>query len=161
MQIYMQTKHSYTSKSLLGWRCTPLMSALRRQRQVDLWIGGQPGLQSEFQDSQGYTEKPCLKEKRREGRGREGRGGEGREGRGGEGRGGEGEIKTNILGAEEVAPWLRALAVWSIPKHPHGSPQPFITPVPGEAKAAFWLASSGTACTRSTGIHWSKITICI
>lgn len=81
------------------------------------------------------------------------RGGEGREGRGGEGRGGEGEIKTNILGAEEVAPWLRALAVWSIPKHPHGSPQPFITPVPGEAKAAFWLASSGTACTRSTGIH--------
>jgi hypothetical protein len=22
--------------------------------------GGQPGLQSEFQDSQGYTEKPCL-----------------------------------------------------------------------------------------------------
>jgi hypothetical protein len=25
---------------------------------------GQPGLQSEFQDSQGYTEKPCLKEKK-------------------------------------------------------------------------------------------------
>jgi hypothetical protein len=23
-------------------------------------MGGQPGLQSEFQDSQGYTEKPCL-----------------------------------------------------------------------------------------------------
>jgi hypothetical protein len=23
-------------------------------------IRGQPGLQSEFQDSQGYTEKPCL-----------------------------------------------------------------------------------------------------
>jgi hypothetical protein len=23
--------------------------------------GGQPCLQSEFQDSQGYTEKPCLK----------------------------------------------------------------------------------------------------
>jgi hypothetical protein len=22
--------------------------------------GGQPGLQSEFQDSQGYTEKPCV-----------------------------------------------------------------------------------------------------
>jgi hypothetical protein len=34
--------------------------ALRRQRQVDLWVRGQPGLQSEFQDSQGYTEKPCL-----------------------------------------------------------------------------------------------------
>jgi hypothetical protein len=25
------------------------------------WVRGQPGLQSEFQDSQGYTEKPCLK----------------------------------------------------------------------------------------------------
>jgi hypothetical protein len=25
---------------------------------------GQPGLQSEFQDSQGYTEKPCLKKKK-------------------------------------------------------------------------------------------------
>ena len=25
------------------------------------WVQGQPGLQSEFQDSQGYTEKPCLK----------------------------------------------------------------------------------------------------
>jgi hypothetical protein len=23
-------------------------------------VEGQPGLQSEFQDSQGYTEKPCL-----------------------------------------------------------------------------------------------------
>ena len=38
----------------------PLIPALRRQRQADFWIGGQPGLQSEFQDSQGYTEKPCL-----------------------------------------------------------------------------------------------------
>jgi hypothetical protein len=27
---------------------------------VDFWVRGQPGLQSEFQDSQGYTEKPCL-----------------------------------------------------------------------------------------------------
>jgi hypothetical protein len=34
--------------------------ALGRQRQVDFWVRGQPGLQSEFQDSQGYTEKPCL-----------------------------------------------------------------------------------------------------
>jgi hypothetical protein len=38
----------------------PLIPALRRQRQVDFWVRGQPGLQSEFQDSQGYTEKPCL-----------------------------------------------------------------------------------------------------
>jgi hypothetical protein len=38
----------------------PLIPALGRQRQVDFWVQGQPGLQSEFQDSQGYTEKPCL-----------------------------------------------------------------------------------------------------
>jgi hypothetical protein len=32
-----------------------------KQRQADFWVQGQPGLQSEFQDSQDYTEKPCLK----------------------------------------------------------------------------------------------------
>jgi hypothetical protein len=39
-------------------RCTPLIPALGRQRQVDFWVRGQPGLQSEFQDSQGqgYTD---------------------------------------------------------------------------------------------------------
>jgi hypothetical protein len=26
-----------------------------------LWVQGQPDLQSQYQDSQGYTEKPCLK----------------------------------------------------------------------------------------------------
>jgi hypothetical protein len=41
----------------------PLIPALGRQRQVDFWVRGQPGLQSEFQDSQGYTEKPCLENK--------------------------------------------------------------------------------------------------
>jgi hypothetical protein len=46
-----------------GWVCwrTPLIPVLGRQRQADFWVWGQPGLQSEFQDSQGYTEKPCLK----------------------------------------------------------------------------------------------------
>jgi hypothetical protein len=38
----------------------PLIPALGRQRQANFWVRGQPGLQSEFQDSQGYTEKPCL-----------------------------------------------------------------------------------------------------
>jgi hypothetical protein len=38
----------------------PLIPALRRQRQADFWVPPQPGLQSEFQDSQSYTEKPCL-----------------------------------------------------------------------------------------------------
>jgi hypothetical protein len=32
----------------------------RRQRQENFWVRGQPGIQSEFQDSQGYTEKPYL-----------------------------------------------------------------------------------------------------
>jgi hypothetical protein len=43
------------------WWCTPLIPALGRQRQADFWVQGQPGLQSEFQDSQDYTRKPCLK----------------------------------------------------------------------------------------------------
>jgi hypothetical protein len=38
----------------------PLISALGRQRQANLLVLGQLGLQSEFQDSQGYTEKPCF-----------------------------------------------------------------------------------------------------
>jgi hypothetical protein len=42
------------------WWCTPLIPALGRQRQADFWVRCQPGLQSEFQDSQDYTEKPCL-----------------------------------------------------------------------------------------------------
>jgi hypothetical protein len=43
------------------WWRTPLIPALGKQRQADFWVRGQPGLQSECQDSQGYTEKPCLK----------------------------------------------------------------------------------------------------
>jgi hypothetical protein len=33
------------------------------QRQADFWVRDQSGLQSEFQDSQGHTKKPCLKKK--------------------------------------------------------------------------------------------------
>jgi hypothetical protein len=39
----------------------PLIPALGRQRQAYFWVRGKTSLQSEFQDSQGYTEKPCLK----------------------------------------------------------------------------------------------------
>jgi hypothetical protein len=39
----------------------PLIPALSRQRQADFCVRGQLGLQSEFRDSQGYTEKLCLK----------------------------------------------------------------------------------------------------
>ena len=31
---------------------------------MDFWVRGQPGLQGEFQDSQGYTEKPCLEKQK-------------------------------------------------------------------------------------------------
>jgi hypothetical protein len=47
-----------------AWWRTPLIPALGRQRQADFWVRGQPGLQSELQDSQGYTEKPCLEKKK-------------------------------------------------------------------------------------------------
>jgi hypothetical protein len=45
------------------WWRMPLIPALGRQRQADLQVRGQPGLQSEFRDSQGNTEKPCLKKR--------------------------------------------------------------------------------------------------
>ncbi|KAL6084455.1 hypothetical protein STEG23_011241, partial [Scotinomys teguina] len=40
-------------------------STREAEGQLDLQVGvqGQPGLQSEFQDSQGYTGKPCLENK--------------------------------------------------------------------------------------------------
>jgi hypothetical protein len=43
-----------------------LIPTLGRQRQADFWVRGQPGLQSEFQDSQGYTEKPRLEKPKKE-----------------------------------------------------------------------------------------------
>jgi hypothetical protein len=58
-----QTQASPTPQNTLrswAWWCTPLIPALGRQRQEDFWVRGQPGLQSEFQDSQGYTENLCL-----------------------------------------------------------------------------------------------------
>jgi hypothetical protein len=36
------------------WWRMPLIPVLGRQRQADFWVWGQPGLQSEFQDSQDY-----------------------------------------------------------------------------------------------------------
>jgi hypothetical protein len=51
------------------WWCTPLMPALGRQRQADFWVGDQPGLESEFQDSQGsglHRETLSWKKKERE-----------------------------------------------------------------------------------------------
>jgi hypothetical protein len=36
----------------------------QRQKQADFFVWGQPGLQSDFQDSQGYTKKPCLEKQK-------------------------------------------------------------------------------------------------
>ena len=57
-----------SSRSDEGWGGIPLMPAFERQKQMNLWVQGQPGLQTEFQDSQGYTEKPCLVRKKDSGR---------------------------------------------------------------------------------------------
>jgi hypothetical protein len=48
-----------------AWWRMPLIPALGRQRQADFWVPGQPGLQSEFQGSQDYTEKPWLKKQKK------------------------------------------------------------------------------------------------
>jgi hypothetical protein len=42
-----------------------LIPALGRQRQADFWIQGHTSLQSKFQDSQDYTEKPCLEKQKK------------------------------------------------------------------------------------------------
>jgi hypothetical protein len=42
------------------WWRMPLISTLGRQRQVDFWVRGQPGLQSEFQDSQSYIQRNLV-----------------------------------------------------------------------------------------------------
>jgi hypothetical protein len=59
---WWKNNYKKLSSSRAWWR-TPLIPALGRQRQVDFWVRGQPGLQSELQDSQGYTKKPSRKNK--------------------------------------------------------------------------------------------------
>jgi hypothetical protein len=54
------TGHLKMFKLDQAWWRTPLKPALGRQKQADFLVRGQPRLQSEFQDSQGYTEKPYL-----------------------------------------------------------------------------------------------------
>jgi hypothetical protein len=52
-------------KSWSRWH-TLFIPALGRQRQADFWVRDQPGLQSEFQDSQGYTEKLYLEKTKKQ-----------------------------------------------------------------------------------------------
>jgi hypothetical protein len=73
LNTYLSCKNIYESSDVscpivfkidvLGraWWHTPLIPALGRQSQAGFWVLGQPRLQSEFQDSRVYTEKPCLK----------------------------------------------------------------------------------------------------
>ena len=44
-------------------------SSLEAEAGWFLWVPGQPGLQGEFQDSQGYTEKPYLKQTNKQNQG--------------------------------------------------------------------------------------------
>lgn len=48
-----------------AWWHTSLIPVPGRQRRKNLWDHGQPGLQSESQDSLGYTDKPCFNYKRK------------------------------------------------------------------------------------------------
>jgi hypothetical protein len=59
MKWMLKNKLNKGRQAGLWWRL-PLIPELGRQKQADFWVRDQPGLQSEFQDSQGYTEKPCL-----------------------------------------------------------------------------------------------------
>jgi hypothetical protein len=45
----------------MQWWHTPLISN-SGGRGMLIWVQGQPALQLEFQDSQGHTGKPCLKQ---------------------------------------------------------------------------------------------------
>jgi hypothetical protein len=65
LDIFMVTFYNNPHGGAGRWWHTPLIPALGRQKQADFWVQGQPGLQSEFQDSQGYTEKPVSKNKKR------------------------------------------------------------------------------------------------
>jgi hypothetical protein len=45
---------------------TIIMSQVVAEVDESLWVQGQPGLQSEFQDSQDYTEKLCLEKTKKQ-----------------------------------------------------------------------------------------------
>jgi hypothetical protein len=61
---WIKDLHIKQDKLSWAWWNTPLIPALVRQRQADFSVPGHPGLQSEFQDSQGNTEKTCLKKQK-------------------------------------------------------------------------------------------------
>jgi hypothetical protein len=46
------------------WWCTPLLLAVRRQKQAALWVQGKPSIQIKFQDSQVWAVKDITKNKK-------------------------------------------------------------------------------------------------
>jgi hypothetical protein len=48
-----------------AWWCTPLIPALGRQRQVDFWVRGQPGLQRSFRTARAIQSNPVSKIKKK------------------------------------------------------------------------------------------------
>ena len=78
---------------------------------------GQPGLQSEFQDSQGYTEKLCLEKTKNNKQNR--------------------KKRTDIAGTGEMAQWLKITGCSSRglgfnSQHLQDTSQLSVTPVPGD-----------------------------
>jgi hypothetical protein len=57
VEVGFESLKTYTEPAMVAHALIP---ALGRQRRANFWVWDQPGLQSEFQDSQGYTVKPCL-----------------------------------------------------------------------------------------------------
>jgi hypothetical protein len=55
---------SSLKKKIYSWAGSTELGMAPSQKHMDFWVRGQPGLQSEFQDSQGYMEKPFLKEQK-------------------------------------------------------------------------------------------------
>jgi hypothetical protein len=60
---HMQAANSRQGVLPGGWWRSPLIPALRRQRQVVFWVRSQPGLQSESQDNQPGLYRETLSQK--------------------------------------------------------------------------------------------------
>ena len=58
--LFLSLNNDLKRKNFRLGMVMPLFITQGKKRQVDLWVWDQPGLQSKFQHSQGYTEKPCL-----------------------------------------------------------------------------------------------------
>ena len=60
LPIWNTRQASKKNKQKLSSSDGTLIPALGRQREADLWVWGQSGIQKEFGDSQDYMEKPCF-----------------------------------------------------------------------------------------------------